>query len=319
MASDPLTDIVRSLDLTGAVFLEADFTEPWAIVAQVTEEDCRPYMPMPRQVIAYHVMTAGEAIVLVDGHECCRARAGDVVFLPSNTQCVMASAVGVPPVLADDLLLPAGEDGLVRIRFGGGGRPARMLCGFIASNAGPNPLLDILPETLVIGIPDVATFRWIEASIAMAARELIGGRLAAGSIMGRLVELLLVEALRLHLENADRSRGWLAGMADPRVARALAAIHGDLAAPAAVTTLADAAGMSRSAFVARFTEILGIGPRQYVIDQRIAAARLLLRETGLGLAEIGARVGYDAPEAFSRAFKRETGRSPTDWRKMADS
>ena len=318
MPTCPLTQIVRSLELTGCVFLEADFTAPWAITAHVTEDDCRPFMPIPKQVIAYHVIIEGEAIVSLGDRQGYRAdfraKAGDVVFLPSNSVHVLASDPGLSPVSGDDLLLPAGDDGLVRIRYGGGGRSARMLCGFIASNAGPNPLLDTLPPLLVIGIDNIATLRWIEASIALAARELTAGRVAAGTVMAGLSELLLVEALRAHLECTPQPQGWLAGMADPCIARVLARMHTDLATPPAVTELAEAAGLCRSTFVTRFTEIMAVGPRQYMLDQRMDAARLLLRDTGLCLAEIAHRVGYDAPEAFSRAFKRATGRSPADWR-----
>lgn len=318
MPNDPLTDIVRSLSLIGGVFLDAEFTAPWAITAHVTEEDCRPFMPIPRQVIAYHVMTEGRALVSLDDHDDYRehycAKSGDVVFLPSNALHVLASETGLSLISGDDLLLPMGEDGPARIRFGGGGARACILCGFIASNAGPSPLLDTLPEILIISIESLATRRWIEASIAMAARELTAGRVAGGAVMSRLSELLLIEALRAYLERTPHPPGWLAGMADPRIARALTSIHADLASPLPVTALAASASMSRSAFVERFTEFLGIGPRRYILDQRIQMARMLLRDTELGMADVAYRVGYDAPEAFSRAFKRETGRSPAEWR-----
>ncbi|MEO0621437.1 MAG: cupin domain-containing protein [Pseudomonadota bacterium] len=120
MTQDPLTAIVRSLELSGAAFLDAAFTAPWAVVALGAEEDCRPVGPVPRHVIAYHVMTEGEAVLLVDRRARCQVTAGDVVFLPGNTRCVLASAPGIAPVPADDLLLPLGRDGLVRIHHGVG-------------------------------------------------------------------------------------------------------------------------------------------------------------------------------------------------------
>ncbi|XWN32933.1 MAG: AraC family transcriptional regulator [Devosia sp.] len=319
MPNDPLTEIVKSLQLTGAVFLDADLTAPWAVVGQVTEEDVRPFMQVPRQVMAYHVITEGDALVFVDGQQHCVAKTGDVVFLPTNLPCVMASGSGLSPVMADDLLTPPGKDGLVHIRTGGGGARSRMLCGFIASNAGPNPLLNSLPDIAVIAIKDIATQRWIEASIAIAARELAAGRVAAGSVLARLVELLLIESLRSHLAHASQPRGWLAGMAEPRISRALARIHASLSSPPSVVELAEWAGMSRSAFVERFTATMGVGPRRYVLGQRIEAAGLLLHETTLSMAEVAHRVGYDAPEAFSRAFKRETGWSPAGWRALKGS
>lgn len=323
MASDPLTDIVRALDLSGGVFLDAEFNAPWAITSRVTEDDCRPFMPMPEQVVAYHVVTEGELIVSLDGQTAhpgqMRAKSGDVIILPQNALCVLASAPGLPLANADDLLLPPTETSLARIRHGGSGARCRVLCGFIASNGGPSPLLSSLPPLLIIALEDLAALQWIEASIAMAARELAAGRLTSRAVISRLSELLLIEALRTYLEGTPHPGGWLAGMADPKIARALARIHADLAIAPPVTELAHAAGMSRSSFVARFGKVMGIGPQRYLVTQRMLAARSLLEETGLSLAEVAHRVGYDAPEAFSRAFKRETGEAPAEWRRSATS
>ena len=323
MLNDPLTDIVASLDLTGAVFLRAEFTAPWAITSHVTEDDCRPFMPVPRQLIAYHVVTEGEAIVSLDqgaGYKVHhRARAGDIVFLPSNAVHVLAGATGGRPVCGDDLILPAGKDGLVRIAYGGGGDLTRILCGFMASDAGPNPLVDMLPELLVTSIESLETRRWVESSVAMAAREFASGRMSSNAVVASLCRLLLVEALRSHLEKGHASRGALYALAHPRMSRALARIHAGLAGPLRVEDLAAEVGMSRSAFVDRFTEVVGVGPRRYVLSQRMEAAAQLLRDTGLNMAEVAHRVGYDAPEAFSRAFKREMGHAPADWRLLQNS
>lgn len=314
MKNDPLTAIVRSLELMGGVFLDAEFTAPWAITAHVTEEDCRPFMPVPKQVIAFHVVTQGTTLVSTDAAGEFWARTGDVVILPSNDLHVLASDPSVPHVTGDDLLLPADGQGLVRIRHGGGGERTRILCGFLASQATPSPLISSLPPLLVVSLKDVATLNWVEASIAMAARELSAGRVASAGMMSSLAELLFIESMRAHLERQEPGKGWFAGMADRQIARALARIHGELDRPPAVTDLADLAGMSRSAFVDRFTEIIGMAPGRYLLEQRIQAARLMLRESSLSLAEIAHRVGYDAPESFSRAFKRETGATPLTYR-----
>lgn len=314
MKDDPLTQIVRSLDLMGAVFLDAEFSAPWAITAHVTEEDCRPYMPLPKQVIAYHVVTEGEALVSMAGGAHCWAKVGDVVLIPSNKPHVLASAASLAPVSGDDLVLPHSANGLARIRHGGGGAQTRILCGFLASRSPPSPLIETLPALLVISLENVAALRWIEASIAIAARELAAGRIACPGMMSALSELLVIEALRAYLERSAAPEEWLSGMTDQRIARALARIHGGLDTPPAVAELADAAGMSRSAFVDQFAGLLGVAPGRYVLDQRITAARRMLRDTTLSLAEIASRVGYDATESFARAFKRETGRTPMEWR-----
>lgn len=318
---DPLADILASIDLTGGVFVNAEFTAPWAITSHVTEEDCRPYTPVPQQVIAYHVVVDGEAIVSLDPRpdyaEQHRVRPGDVVFLPKNAVHVLASETGLQPISGNALLLPEGPDGLVQIRHGGGGARTRILCGFIASGSGPTPLLDGLPELLVINIAQLETRRWIEASVAMAAREFSSGRQSSAAVVSDLCRLLLIEALRSYLEQQIAPIGWLCGMAHPRMSRALARIHTSLASPLRVEDLAAEVGMSRSAFVDRFTEVVGVGPRRYIVAQRMETAAMLLRDTALTTAEVAYRVGYDAPESFSRAFSREKGVSPTAWRAMS--
>ncbi len=311
--SDPLNDIVRSLDLVGGVFLEAELAAPWALKAQVTEEDCKPFMPVPKRVIAYHVVTEGKVLLSTADRELW-AHAGDVVIYPANSPHVLASAPSVPPVSADDLLLPVGESGLVRIRHGGDGPRTRILCGFLASQGKPSPLVQSLPELLVVSLTDVATLHWVEASIAMAARELSDGRLASRGMMSRLSELLMIESLRAHLSRAEVDKGWLAGMADARIGKALVEIHSVDGSNRSVNELAEISGMSRSAFVSRFSNLVGVSPRQYMLELRIQEARLMLSDTALTLAEISTHVGYDAPESFSRAFKRETGETPQQYR-----
>jgi len=314
MPTDPLTDIVRSLKLTGGVFLEGEFTAPWAIESKITAEDCRPFMPVPHQLVAYHVVTDGEMIVALENGQEHVARAGEVALLPTNALHTISSESGLQATVGDDLVLPPAEDRLASIRFGGGGAKTRILCGFIASESGPCPMLDTLPETLIIAIEDIATLNWLEASIAMAARELTAGRVSSSAVMAQLSELLLIEALRAYLETEKHQNGWLAGMANPRIAHALVRIHQSFANPASIEDLAEETGMSRSAFVQAFSEIIGISPGRYALFQRMKIAETLLGETDLTTSEIANRTGYDAPEAFSRAFKRETGISPIKWR-----
>lgn len=322
MPSDPITDIVRSIDLTGAAFLRAEFTAPWAITAHVTEEDCRPYMPIPRQVIAYHVVVEGELLVSVGNGSGVainhRARAGDIILVPQNCEHTLGSSLGLPTACGDDLILPSLQNGMTQIRYGGGGDRTVILCGFMASNAGSSPLLDSLPDILIVPVESFEMRSWMEASVVVAARQLALGHAHGEHMMPGLCQLLLAEALRLSLVDAPKT-GWLNGMAHPRMATALSRIHRSLDAPPTVTDLAREVGMSRSAFVDRFTEVLGMSPRQYMLNERLKLAASLLQDGKLTSAEIALRVGYDAPEAFSRAFKKKYGEAPRQWRAASGS
>ncbi len=320
MTQDPITDIVNSMNLAGAVFLNAEFSAPWSIYGHITEEECRPYMPIPRQIIAYHVVIEGDLLLALDQsgetHKW-RAKAGDVIVLPKNPVHMLSSGTGLKPALSDDLVLPAGGDGLMQIRHGGGGEETRIMCGFMASEASGVPLWRTLPDVMIVNTASLQTRQWIEASVRMAARELSEGRVQGGSLVRGLCQLLLTEALRTHIAENRWSKGWLAGMANPRIAHALSLIHGSLQNPPSVEVLAREVSMSRSAFVDRFTDVMGFSPRRYILLQRMELAASLLREGKLTASEIGFRVGYDAPEAFSRAFKRELGLSPLEWRRQA--
>lgn len=323
MPSDPLADIVKSMALTGAVFLEAEFTAPWAITAHVTEEDCRPFLPIPTRVIAFHLITKGELIVSTDASSGYRkslsAKAGDVVLIPSNAEHVLASGLGHTLVSGDDLLLPTDNEGMVEIRAGGGGAATSLWCGFMASDAGQNMILDNLPELMVIQIEDAATKQWIEASISMASQRGDITDVQTQKTAAQLSELMLLEALRKHMAQQNEPKGWWAAMADTQVSRALSFIHSNLSAALATSDIATIAGMSRSAFVTRFGDLMGTPPSAYITSLRIHTARELLSTTQLALPEIAARIGYTTPEAFSRAFKRTTGDSPARWRAQTQS
>ena len=313
MIGDPLSEVVRALELSGGLFLDARLTAPWAILAQVSADDCRPFMPVPERVIAFHVVTRGRMLVLLADGTSCEVGAGEIVLLPRNEVHTVASEPGLAPVPGEALAFAPAEGGLLRIERDGGGAETRILCGFLAGHGPPSPILETLPRLLGVAIEDVAALDWIEASVRLAARELARGGIASGAVTSRLAELLLVEALRRHGEAAAPS-GWLGGMRDPRIGRALALMHGDLARPWTVEALAGTVGMSRTAFVARFGRLVGVPPIRYLAQARLAAARALLREPGLTASEIAYRVGFEAPVAFNRAFKRAFGLPPAAWR-----
>ncbi|WP_026381729.1 AraC family transcriptional regulator [Afifella pfennigii] len=314
MLQDPLSDVIRALDLKGGVFLEARMSAPWALAAQVGPEDCRPFMDVPAQIIAYHAVTYGRMFVAAGSTAPLEVGAGEIVLLPRNDPHTVMSAPGLTPVAGEDLLSPPGPDGLVRIEHGGGREETRLFCGFLASDGASHPVLETLPLLLTVPLADVASLAWIEASVRVAAQELARGRVGSAAVMSRLSELLLVEALRRHCESEASPAGWLGGMRDPQIGRALALLHGDLARPWTVEDIAGKLQMSRTAFVDRFALFLGAPPIRYLAQARLAAARSLLRETRLTVREIAYRVGYEAPVAFNRAFKRQHGVPPAAWR-----
>jgi AraC-like DNA-binding protein len=312
---DPLLEVLRSVRLKGGVFLDARFTAPWCVHTNIVAEDCGAFPVKPPLLIAYHFVIAGKVLVSVAGEPTLDVRAGELVLLPRNDVHTLASGTGLVPVSARQLIQPSADGGLARISHGGGGEPAQIVCGFLGSEDSYNPLIATLPRILKLDVREGVSREWVEASVRFAAGELTAGRFASSSLMARLSELLFVEAMRQYSATfSDQEAGWLKGVVDPQVGRALAAIHHNITSPWSADSLAKEVSMSRSAFVDRFTTLVGMPPIRYLTVWRLQAAKRILRETSKTIAQLAQEVGYGSDEAFSRAFKREFGLSPSRWR-----
>ncbi|BBF92030.1 AraC family transcriptional regulator [Blastochloris tepida] len=312
---DPLSDVLRSVRLTGGIFLDSRFTAPWCVTAKITAEDYLSFLSSASQVIAYHVVFEGRLLLSVECEPPLVVNAGEVVLLPRNDLHTLASAAGLEPVSARDLIQVSPDGGLARIFHGGGGDATRLVCGFLGSEETSNPLIATLPRVLKLDLHQVSSWDWIEASVRFAAGELAAGKLPTSSVLSRLSELLFVEAVRHYSStHTDHDLGWLRGLRDPYVGRALAIIHRDIRAPWSVEALAKAVALSRSAFVERFTALVGVPPIRYLTVCRLQAAKQHLRDSAKTVCQLAHAVGYESEEAFSRAFKREFGLSPVQWR-----
>ena len=313
--ADPLLDLLRSLRLTGGVFLEAEFSAPWCVGAHIGPEDCRAFVANPSHVIAYHYVTEGRCRLAVAGHADIELCAGDIVLLPRNDPHRLGSSLDVPPVDTGHLLEPGPDGALARIVHGGGGERTRILCGFLATDAAHLPVAMLLPPALTLTLADDAAGAWIRSSFRFGVEDLSGGGPGTPAMLARLAELLFIEAIRRHVAALPEDRrGWLAGLGDPVVLRALALLHAEPSRPWTTEALAREVGASRSAFAERFTALLGDPPMRYLTRQRMQSAASRLRQSRESVAEIAFAVGYESEAAFSRAFKREFDQSPAAWR-----
>jgi AraC-like DNA-binding protein len=313
---DPLLALVGEMHLTGGVFLDAEFTAPWCISARVDADDCSAFLPRPSHVIAYHYVTEGRCVLGLGDQPAVDVGAGEIVLLPRNDPHRLGSAMDIRPVDAHLLIEPDAARGLARIIHGGGGARTRILCGFLATNTPDPPIADVLPAALTVTVNDGVAGAWIESSFKFAAQELMSGRTGSPAVAARLAELLFIEAVRRYVSSLPRDhRGWLVGLQDPIVGRALALIHARRAHPWTVTELARESGASRSAFADRFTSLMGESPMRYLARRRLRFAAQRLRESQQSIARVAFDVGYESEAAFSRAFRREFGKSPARWRK----
>ncbi len=313
--SDKSSDVLRSFRLSGGVFLDAHFTAPWCVVSRLTAEDCGPFLTAPSLLIAYHFVIDGRLLLTTEGEPTIEVRAGEVILLPRNDVHTMASGSGLAAVSTHDLIQPSTGGGLAQISHGGGGETTHLVCGFLSSEDLYNPLIAALPRMLKLDVRQGTWRDWVDASVRFAASELTQGRFASSSVMSRLSELLFVETVRQYLATpSGQDAGWLKGLEDPRVGRALALMHRSISTSWSAEALAKEVSMSRSAFVHRFTTLMGIPPIRYLTLWRLQTAKVHLRETGKAIAQVAYSIGYDSEEAFGRAFKREFGLPPARWR-----
>jgi AraC-like DNA-binding protein len=312
---DPLSDVLRSFRMTGGIFLDSRFTAPWCVVSRLSAEDCGPFLTAPSLLIAYHFVIDGRLLLTIEGEPTIEVRAGEVVLLPRNDVHTLASGSGLAPVDAHALIRPSAAGGLAQISHGGGGETTHLVCGFLSSEDLYNPLIAALPRMLKLDVAKGTSRDWVDASVRFAACELTEGRFASSSVMSRLSELLFVEAVRQYSTTPrDQDAGWLKGLDDPRVGRALTLIHRSIGSSWSAAALAKEVSMSRSAFVERFTRLMGVPPIRYLTLWRLQTAKLQLRESQKTIAQLAHSIGYESEQAFSRAFRREFGMPPARWR-----
>jgi AraC-like DNA-binding protein len=297
------------LHLDGAIFLRAEYTEPWAYESLDGPTTAAVLRPGTRQVTLFHVIAGGHCWVALADGERHWAAAGDVIVLPYGDQHVMGGTEPAEAVSITTFMRPPPWEEFPVLAHGAGGARTDVVCGYLHCD---DPLFDpglrALPALFVVH-PDEAAAQWVRSSIAYA----IGG--SSGHLSTRLPELLLAEVLRIHLASAPAvDRGWLAALRDPLLAPALAALHAEPERKWTVAELASIVAVSRSLLDGRFREVLGRSPIRYLADWRMHIAQDLLATTDLSVFAVARRVGYDSEEAFSRAFKRARAASPSSWR-----
>jgi AraC-like DNA-binding protein len=314
---DALSDVLRVIHLKGGVFLHAEFTAPWCVSSQVDPEDCGSLLEGAEHLMIFHYVVEGRLAAQIPNGPPIQIEAGEVVILPHNDEHLLGSHLDLPPVPTRHIVQTSSEGGLHTIRHGGGGEQTRFVCGFLGCDriAG-NPLLNALPPLLRYDARLGSTAIWMKSSIEFAAQEIGSGRVGSETVLAKLSELLFVEALRRYVEEVPASQnGWLAGLKDPFVSRALSLLHGRVARNWTVDNLGREVGLSRSALAERFTRLIGEPPMRYLARWRIQVAANQLRNSDTPLARIAEEVGYDSEAAFNRAFKRNFGVPPATWRK----
>lgn len=316
---DVLSEVLSAVRLRGAVYYSVTASTPWVAEAPPARELAPLVMPGAEHVIEYHVIVEGSCFGGVVGEPAVRLEAGDIIVFPQGDAHVLSSEGGMRgPIDAGLAKRTLNERLPIRVDYGGTGQaPVRIVCGFLACDARPfNPLLSALPRTLCLSKRAQGYSSMLEQFMACAFAESNIPRSGSEAVLARLSELMFVEVVREYVSSSSAAApGWLSGLRDQVVGRALAALHGRPAHAWTLEDLASDVGASRSVLADRFVTYVGVPPMQYLTHWRMQLAATLLSGPGT-LASIAGAVGYGSEAAFSRAFKKVVGVAPAAWRKM---
>jgi len=334
---DVLSDVLRVVRLSGAVFFTADFSSPWSIESPIPDMLASAVMPEAECIVLFHILVEGGCEILCQGDRVTTMDGGDVIVFPRGDQHTMRSQGAGTPTPITSIFTPGASHEPPQLSYGGGGRTSRFVCGYLNCDQRFSPLVDALPMMLVVRSRDdysaieaidlrgtrptvvpQGSGTWLGTTLKFTVNEARVPRPGNGAMLGRLTELMFVEILREYMQRLPSSQGgWLAGVNDPHVGKALRLLHENPVRDWTVDQLARDAGVSRSVLAQRFTDLVGEAPMKYLAGWRMQLAKQMMREGARNIQDIATRVGYDSEAAFNRAFKRATGCPPATWRKSA--
>lgn len=301
---DALSQILRSLHLSSGLISRGHFTAPWGAATG------------PGSRAIFHAVVQGSCVAQRDGDPVpVTLHAGEMVIFTRGDGHVIRDAPDTRP--EPITTLPSRRvGGLMQVEHGGGGTPCHILCGHFELDQAASTLGDLLPPMLVIRKAQSTLVEWLETTLGLISFELDNRRQGSDEILRRLTDILFVQALRTYALNlAPGAGGWLGAVHDERIARALALLHQRPEHAWTAEGLARKVGMSRSGFYARFTELVGEGPSKYLTRWRMRVAMDHMLQGDLSTAELAEQVGYSSEDAFSRAFRRTVGVTPSVWRR----
>jgi len=314
VAMDALSDLLQIVRLNGAFFYAVDAAEPWSARSLPARDLSPRILPESEHLISYHILTEGRAYAGLIGEAQVELGPGDVIIFPHGDAHVVTSERGVR--VANDVRRESPAGFPFTVSLGGHGPTvASFFCGYLGCDRRPfNPLLAALPRQLHMR---AMADPWQRDFTRRLAEESRIGRPGADCSLTRLAEVMFIEAVRRHLaELPPEQTGWLAGLRDPVVGRALTLLHARPGHPWSIAELARETASSRSSLARQFALFVGQPPMQYLTQWRMQVATNRLASSGATVAAIGAEVGYESEAAFSRAFKKATGLAPGAWREV---
>lgn len=314
---DVLSEMLRVIRLDGALFFNAELSSPWCLREPASAEIARLLSPGGR-VILYHFVLDGRLVARLPGQSRVKLCPGDIVVFPHGDQHFLSNGLPEKPVDALKTFSKNLSDGLKLARFGGGGDVTRLVCGYLVCEPRLSEIISSgLPKMLKVSLADEPSGLWLSDSIRYLVGDENKADAGSGVIMTKLSEVLFMETLRRYInELPTEQNGWMAGARDPVVGQALALMHADPSNEWSVAGLARQVGTSRTRLAERFRRLLGDSPMAYLAKWRLKLGAEELLTTDESVAEVAVSVGYGSESSFNRAFRREFGRPPAQYRRL---
>jgi AraC-like DNA-binding protein len=308
IAAEPLGEALHFLRMSGVFYCRSEFTAPWGLA-----------LPPFESCMMFHVVTAGESWLRVDGADDCLLRPGDLALVPHGEGHWLLSERDARSAALFDLPRTLISDRYERLEHGGGGQPTTVICGVVRfDHPAAAQLLGLLPRRIKVDAWSSPEAEWIQSTLRFITAEARELRAGGETVITRLADILVIQAIRSWLaDDASTQTGWLRALRDRQIGRAVALIHRDPGGSWTLDSLARAVGMSRSAFAARFTALVGEPAMQYLTRWKMHTATAWLRDHDAPLGELARSLGYESEAAFNRAFRRIVGTTPGEARRQA--
>ncbi|MBX3206575.1 MAG: AraC family transcriptional regulator [Labilithrix sp.] len=296
------SDVMTAVRTARSRYGVLEATAPWGVEAGSTDAS------------SLYLMTRGACWLESDAIEQpLRISSGDVVLVSSGGKHTLRDALTSP---IESRILASGDEGTDTHAIGGGGAPSSLICGDLVMADRQSPLFERLPPVVHLVGPERSDLTSLSATVSLLAAEVASARPSAATVVNRLFDVIFVKVVFSYFESQSASaESWLGALRDRQVSDALAAIQKNPELPWTVASLAAHVKMSRSAFAARFSVLVGDTPLQYVTRARMQRAATILRGEDVRLASVAEATGYESEAAFSKAFKRFMGMSPSDYRR----
>ncbi len=304
---DALSEVLRLARFSAHVTLDAAARAPWCVSVPASTSIARAHLLLEGECAVKSAL--GEAVL----------HAGAIAFLPGGEAHLIGSGFDIEATPLSTLVRAPLAGELVPARVGGNGAPARWVS--IATSCERHlaePLLACLPEVLVVDLLGSPALNWLTGALGLHLSASDAPPVGDSARRERLAELVVIEALRRHVHALPPGgKGWLAGLNDRYVGRALALVHGRPSEPWTVERLGRQVGLSRSALADRFSEVMGEPIIAFLTRWRLQLAAEFLLTTPRSIESIAGEAGYESASAFSHAFRRAFRKPPSIWRKRA--